>query len=335
MSNAERASAVAASKPPGASSRRGSALPALKPVEVLQHPEHPHITLQIELITPSVAERYLQLIPDWQRNESETTTDQYVDDMIDDDWWFTGDPIKFTKNNELLDGRHRCTAIVTSGKPQYVPVVRGLDAQVMRVLDTGYQRRFSNYLSTQKIPLIQVVSTITGKILDWQRGNYADPSIARIPQSRHLNAKKSHQKLIHVFESMRDEIISAAREGKRIRTHFPGSAPDTTFGFAYLMLNRLDPYRAAEFFRQLTEAPGNDPTYPIRALEKQLTIRANEKGIPAYTWLSWIFLAWNEWLNDQSLSRERLRNIRRPRWNLLPMPDDPNHEAREEGWEPL
>lgn len=310
-------------------------------VGMLCHPDDPNITIQFELITSAVAEHYLGKLPDWQRNESEPTTEEYVDDMLDGDWLFTGDPIRFTAAGELFDGQHRCQAILASGKPQRVLVIRGLPQDVMKVLDTGYQRKFTNYLQTlqPKLSYISKIAAITGKTLDWRRGNYAHASVARVPNSRHLNAKKSHQKLIHTFEGMREEIITAAREGAAIGSRLPrGSVSDTVIGFAYLYLRRLDPYKCEEFFGELTgrnTQASSDPTYPIRALEKTLVARSGEKGIASYNWLSWIFLTWNEWVAEQPLSKERFRALRRPRWDWLPVPTDPHAETREQGWQAL
>lgn len=339
LSATERAAAVAASRAPrrpqsAAVPRPGFGGP-VKAVPVLEHPDLPGVTIRFELVTPELAEMYLSKVPDWQRNESEGTTDQYVEDMIDEDWWFTGDALKFTDHGELFDGQHRCRAIVASGEKQRLLVVEGLDRRTMRVLDTGYQRKFTNYLSTLKIPQIQPVSNVTGKVLDWRRGNYAHASVARVPGARYINAKKSHQKLIHTFEELRDEIITSVRRGQQIRNQFPRSAPDTVFAFAYLYLGRLDPYKREEFFTALVERTSTDPTFPIRVLEKTLTGRSGERGIPSYTWLAWIFRTWNEWIADQPLSKDQLRNIKKPRWNLLPIPTDPHEAERPEGWQPL
>lgn len=308
---------------------------AQQAVQVLHHPELPGVTVQFEKVTPAAAAYYLGKVPDWQRNESDKTVDEYVEDMEDDDWLFSGDTLKFTDTDDMFDGQHRLTAIERSGKPQIVLVVRGLDKAVMRVLDTGYQRRFTNYLSTQKVPYINSVGNVTGRVLDWRRGNYAHPSVARMPSARYLNAKKSHQKLIHTFEGMRDEIITAVKRGQQIRAEFPRSAPDTVFAFAFLYLNRLDPFLCAQFFDELTgkiARRSDDATYPIRSLEKTLTARAGEKGIPSYAYLNWIFRAFSHWLLDEPLSKDQYRNIKRPKWDTLAIPVDPHEAERPEGW---
>jgi hypothetical protein len=337
----DRIAAVAAAKEPRAAAKKAPARPAAAAAaeqQLLRHPDFPQITVEFERVTPALARAYLEKMPDWQRNESEKTTDEYSEDMLDRDWLFSGDTIKFTDDGEFFDGQHRAQAIYTSGQEQVMLVVRGLDRAVMRVLDTGYQRRFTNYLSTQRVPYVQDVANLTGKLLDWRRGNYAHPSVARQPQARHINAKKSHQKLIHTFESMHDEIITAVVRGGQIRRGFPGSAPVAVFAFAYLYLARLDPYKCEVFFDELTgkiAQSSADPTYPIRALEKTLTSRSQERGIPSYTWLNWIFRAWNEWLAEQPLSKDSLRNIRKPRWDWLTAPTDPHMLTREQGWQPL
>lgn len=333
---ARRAVAPVSKLPAGVEAPSLPGLGELQESQVLRHPDYPHIFATYVHITPDLADFWkTACLPDWQRNESDKTTDEYTEDMSDGDWLFTAAPYRFTRENKLMDGQHRASSIAESGVPQTELVVWGLDRDAMRVIDTGYQRRFTNYLSTQGVPYVSSVANVTGRILDWQRGNYATPAVARQSVARHLNAKRSHQKLIHVFEAHREEIIHSVKRGKAIRSEFPGSAPDTVFAFAYLYLNRLDPFKCAEFFDELTgkiPQKQTDATYAIRALEKTLTSRSGEEGIRDYHWLSWMFRTWNHSLDGQPLSRDQFRKLKKPRFDLLAMPDDPNEEKREQGW---
>ena len=60
----------------------------------------------------------------------------------------------------------RAEGLVATRREAQTIFYRLNDPAAMRVLDTGYQRRFTNYLSTQKVPYVQDVSNLTGKVLD-------------------------------------------------------------------------------------------------------------------------------------------------------------------------
>jgi hypothetical protein len=75
------AAAAKAAKP---TKKAASATPE-EAVAVLLHPELPGVTVRFEYVTKTVADHYLTKLPDWQRLESEKTTDEYVEDMDDDD----------------------------------------------------------------------------------------------------------------------------------------------------------------------------------------------------------------------------------------------------------
>lgn len=60
--------------------------------------------------------------------------------LSDSTFMFTGEPLIFDDNMKLIDGRHRCTACLTSGTPMDVLVVIGVPNQSFKFLDQGASR---------------------------------------------------------------------------------------------------------------------------------------------------------------------------------------------------
>jgi hypothetical protein len=60
--------------------------------------------------------------------------------MTNGDFQFTGDPIKFTGDGELIDGQHRLAAVQQSGLTLEFTVVRGLPREAQDVVDIGAGR---------------------------------------------------------------------------------------------------------------------------------------------------------------------------------------------------
>jgi hypothetical protein len=97
------------------------------------------------LITPTMAQDFLS------RNKSnrplrEKLVNLYARDMVHGSWQMNGETIKISKKDELLDGQHRLSAIIKSGKTVRMPVVRNLPEEVFHTIDTGMRRSASQIL---------------------------------------------------------------------------------------------------------------------------------------------------------------------------------------------
>jgi len=109
------------------------------------------VSVTIEIITPEAAMNYLQnnLRNNNIKNRkiNATTVNGYVKDILSGRWKI-GAPIIFGKNNGLLDGQTRCTAVVKAQKPIMSIVVRGVDDSIFDVLDCGKRRTHKDVLTT-------------------------------------------------------------------------------------------------------------------------------------------------------------------------------------------
>ena len=72
---------------------------------------------RIELITPKIAEQYLAKNSNNYSRLYKATVDQYAYEMLNGEWIFNGEAIKFNKSGKLVDGQHRLSAIVKSDVP--------------------------------------------------------------------------------------------------------------------------------------------------------------------------------------------------------------------------
>lgn len=66
---------------------------------------------------------------------------EYAKDMADGRWVAgTGDAIRFNRRGQMIDGQHRCLAVIESGVTITVTIIEGLDDEVYLVLDKGRKR---------------------------------------------------------------------------------------------------------------------------------------------------------------------------------------------------
>lgn len=304
---------------------------------VLTDERLPGVEVFFELLTPELADFYLSRLPERQRKQSESTIDRYAGDMASDQWLFIGDAVRFNQDCELIDGQHRCRAISESGVPQMTMVVVGLDPEAIVVFDTGRPRTFTGHLQTMRVANASAVATVTKRVLDWRRGNYAVPNVGRIPHAPFIGVPASPSKLFETFESMRDPIQYAAKRGISVKTGFANkTASPSVLSFAYLLLGAYDLERRERFFFELEKGPErNRAEYPIYVLRERMKkqVPVGQSGLPDWVWLHFIFTTWNKWFAGESMGP--LRTPPRAAYGHVALPVDPHADTRPEGWDAL
>ena len=102
----------------------------------------------IEVVTLAMAKEYLERrLPN--RTLSESTAARYASDMRDGRWINNGQGIVFDEMGNLIDGQHRCRAIILAQMPVTMLVVRGAPAKAMETMDTGKSRSLGDVLQMQ------------------------------------------------------------------------------------------------------------------------------------------------------------------------------------------
>lgn len=108
--------------------------------------EEPHMEASVELVTPAKA-------MDWLRGaaKNRTITDsvvrRYGGDMLGGRWTLNGQGIIFNTKGELVDGRHRLTAVAATGVELLMLVVRGAKDEAFETMDSGRGRTLAHTLA--------------------------------------------------------------------------------------------------------------------------------------------------------------------------------------------
>lgn len=97
-------------------------------------------------LTPERARAFLASNgPGGQRNRkiSRTHLEKLKADIEADRWNSNGQSLKVARSGALLDGQHRCTAVVETGKTIEVVLVEGLNDRIFPVLDGGKRKSYA------------------------------------------------------------------------------------------------------------------------------------------------------------------------------------------------
>src|SRR4029077_18050794 len=122
-------------------------------------PSHaPHesgqLKVSIRYIGPTEAQELIDGSP-FNRKVTKATVKKYAADMSAGRWWNNGQPIITTKGNgdgedaKLLNGAHRCDAIIKSGVTLPFVVVEGVDPRANRTMDIGKPRTLDQMLDLE------------------------------------------------------------------------------------------------------------------------------------------------------------------------------------------
>jgi hypothetical protein len=122
-------------------------------------------------VTPEVATEWLASMG-VNRKLSLSNAEAIALAMTEGNWHNDGTPIRFNENGQMIDGQHRCTAIVETGKTQRLFVVRNVPQEAMTTLDTGKTRSRSDVLSifdptVRDVHALAAAATI---IIRWGKG---------------------------------------------------------------------------------------------------------------------------------------------------------------------
>lgn len=123
-----------------------------------------NLQARVETITPDMAREYLKA-NSMNRPLNDKTVNLYAQEMRAGNWKLNGEAICFGKNGALLNGQHRLSAIVKSGKEIQTMVVRGCDENAFITYDSGRLRRSSDVFAIEGINNYSYVSCIVTKVL--------------------------------------------------------------------------------------------------------------------------------------------------------------------------
>ena len=116
-------------------------------------------------ITPNMATELLKQNTGNFRQINQGRVLRYADDMRHERWMFSGDPIRFDIDGQLLDGQHRLKAIIASGTTQRMVLMEGLLNESALTMDKGQPRSVRSWLTHKGTKNAVNVSSIAKHVM--------------------------------------------------------------------------------------------------------------------------------------------------------------------------
>lgn len=261
-------------------------------------------TATLEAITPAVAAQYLtcNLL---NRRLRPSVVSNYADDMSENNWIENGEPIQFDWYGNLIDGQHRLSAIVQSGKTLNLWVMRGMDPDAQKRIDSGVNRTFADQLSMRGVINPLDVSSLARRIHLYlhqaERVDFNKGSVSHAKRELILARFPYLPELVHEVEV----------DTKRI------SIPLSVKSFTFWLLAgeqteefpwgvRIDAVR--EFFHLWVTGANLEADNPILILRDRIVREKELYGKYEFQgrafWLA--VMAWNHWRSGRTVKKLQL-----------------------------
>lgn len=103
-------------------------------------------------LTPDLA---AELLGDMASNRklNQGRVNKITQDIINGEYTLNPNPIVMDDQGRLIDGQHRCSAVVQSETPIQVLFARGFPSSAMDVIDTGKPRSAGDIMSIEEMPI--------------------------------------------------------------------------------------------------------------------------------------------------------------------------------------
>lgn len=251
------------------------------------------ITQAVVLISSATAARWMERNAR-NRPISPVTVEKYRRDMIDGQWVYAADPLRFDTLGNLLDGQHRLTALaLCDGLTLPFLVVRGLPTETQMVMDQGRKRHAGQQLALKGVKNATAVAAAAKILIIWEEG-------LLFRDNRAAQVAVTTPRIESWVAEHNDVIVDVGSYYSAIRTN---DAPPSVSYAAAVRFAAIDPERSHAFFLAL--ANGGTPVgHPVNTLDKRLQrLRREGLKMSSRDYLALFTLAWNAYRAGRKLTK--------------------------------
>lgn len=214
------------------------------------------------------------------------------------EWLLNGDAVRVAKSGRLVDGQHRCWAVVQSGVTIQVLLVTGLEEDVFATIDRGMGRSVGDTLSISGEINANKVAAVLRLLYVYSRTkNPFSTGRANQPTTKQLVELLDENKAVR-------ESVRCAISLKWLRKIIPLSH----IGFCHFLFTKNDSVASKNFFEALEYGVGLHEGSPVLLLRNRLIDSHSSKdSLVAEYRMALIFKAYKYSRDGVSLKTLRVR----------------------------
>ncbi len=225
------------------------------------------ISTVLEKVTPDAARRMLGNNVKNRRLKTRLV-DRLVNDIKSGDFHITHQGIALDKDDNLIDGQHRLSAVIEAGIPVEMYVTRGLDPEMMNVVDIGAKRSQADVLAIHGHHSSLVLAAAAIIYNGFLTGQYSTTDGVRsyMNNFKLLEFVKEHPELLKAVD-----WINGNKKVKQL------GFSSVVVAF-YALLHKKNRNKAIEFFRVLEENHSEKRNHPAVVLNEHI-LRKRAQGV--------------------------------------------------------
>jgi hypothetical protein len=242
------------------------------------------LTAQLMWITPALASEWVAQVGKKQRSKRKHHLQSLKEDLLAGRFRLNGETIIFDWDGFLINGQHRLTAVIETGKPIISVVIRNVPPTSYITLDNAAKRRGSDAL--QSSGYLNSVSLSAAAVL----------------------FRRYERKMLDGMGARGNLVLSSIAVEQTVKEH-PGLADSVAATFVcyrvcgyhsaialcHYILSGIDASAAKDFFYKLETGEELKKGSPILALRN----RARERDYSNDDLVLLIFKTWNSWRKDR------------------------------------
>lgn len=247
-------------------------------------------------LTPELASQYLSKIYDGQRKINKGHVKQLSRDIREGRWNNDArqfDPIMLSPNGELLNGQHRCKAVVDAEKSIVVDLLTNVPEDLFKFLDGGKSRALPQFVKCKNSNTVAAVSRYANAI---ESGTPLSSAITgRVELDGHVNVRASRIELLSYIEKNLEILEECAYEARRIYEAFGNAGSKAMFADALWTISYISGHENMEEIKAFVDDIISDnPSRPSLANGKSLAVKKlveqlrNTSRIKQEFWMHWL-----------------------------------------------
>jgi len=159
---------------------------------------------EVVTITKELANYYLSKNID-NRKVKRSTLEFYKSQMAQGKWKENGEPIIIDKNGIIKDGQHRLLAVKATGHMFKIPIITGVEPDVMDTIDTGTNRSAGDVLELNGFNDSVLMASLSKLILN-----------GKISTRSSHHAKISNADILNFAKSKKEYLEKICNEARKI-----------------------------------------------------------------------------------------------------------------------
>lgn len=252
-----------------------------------------NINSQVMKITPEKAAEILKGNT-INRPKSGDYINGIAEQMKAGNWMLTGEAIIISKEGILLDGQHRLEGVVKANVPIEFYVIRGIEKNSFRYIDTGKNRSAGDLLFIEGIPNGNRLVGIAKSIMAYENNAIGLTGSGNSVSSKSkVQLKMTNADVLDYVKSNQKLVSECVKVASVCYDKF-NSLSTTDYGLLYYIFGNIDTESAHAFLTKLSSGSHLEDSSAILNLRnKFIEAKVHRRPFAPKVKLGMIFKCWN------------------------------------------